>query len=996
MDPTDPGPEDEKPPCSTPSSGGRQRQKNRKYSDFETYSPSDGKSPKKEPQSRLSAGRGRGRGRGRGGASKRTAPKTNRAENPPHQIQDGEPEAPQQTPQDSDCEPSEDTPEKVTRAKRTPAKKTPAKKTPAKKTPAKKTPPKKTPAKKTPAKKSPATPAAAATTNGAAQLENGTPRTKRKYVRKQPVAKPACEEAPPPDEPEQETTPSGRPRRGAAKAALKYLHILAKEVLDHPGDVSRERTDLKGGKGSKGRKRKRLDSGAPEDEDFHPGGEVEEEEQDEDEEEEEEEEAAEKSSSDSEQDARPFPAPKINYGPNLKTANGLSTNVMKVSWEATDVTKKFREEHHSSWVFPEWIPSTSTWHLVPPSDLEDFLPQERQSVAFRVSREGLEEEEEEETPLQRLGRFTAAPTHPDRWDTLLYAGGPVWALEWCPTPDGAPASQYVALSCHRGMDDRHCVDRTHSGKGLVQLWELGRLEYNCSPERQPALAYGLSQDKGFIWLLKWCPAGGWELPTCGRKAPFLPRLGLLAVATSTGVVTVYSLPHPDALHAGRRPTEAASEELPIYQAEGVLTLKLGSLNAPRQQRSGQVLSMDWLPQKPHNVLAVGFYDGVVGLWDLSTKSALLRLRESESLTLLPYRCLMAHDHSVRALAFCPASSSLLITAGDDRYVKKWDLRRPHQPILVQKRFLTNEVFWPLNAPGLLLAQENAYTGFGSQGVHYMDHQSQAIFAVPRTGTVWSISYTEWLNSVATADSFGEVILSLLPHISTVPAQIKRTLDRRFPVCFTSLMSHDATEEEKEKEEKEKEGETEGPSGGNESGGDGGKDGDAGGAGAGDGDAGGAGGGDGDAGGAGGGDGGGAVSDGRPSLRIPMFKDAARSSWLLHTDSDPRTFKEYQKRALWKRMAATEFKTKLNVEEAPLVALHKVRFSPNMCSHTWVVAAGQSGLVRVSCLRSMVSSQTEKVVGEAREQFAALYSPSDPEQEAEPAGGSHGEEDLGRD
>lgn len=50
-----------------------------------------------------------------------------------------------------------------------------------------------------------------------------------------------------------------------------------------------------------------------------------------------------------------------------------------------------------------------------------------------------------------------------------------------------------------------------------------------------------------------------------------------------------------------------------------------------------------------------------------------------------------------------------MTAGDDRYVKKWDLRRPYQPIMVQKRYLTNEVFWPLNGPGLLLAQESAYS-----------------------------------------------------------------------------------------------------------------------------------------------------------------------------------------------------------------------------------------------------------------------------------------------
>lgn len=45
------------------------------------------------------------------------------------------------------------------------------------------------------------------------------------------------------------------------------------------------------------------------------------------------------------------------------------------------------------------------------------------------------------------------------------------------------------------------------------MLSLSRL---CRPDSQPALAYGLAQDKGFIWHLKWCPAGGWEPPSCGR------------------------------------------------------------------------------------------------------------------------------------------------------------------------------------------------------------------------------------------------------------------------------------------------------------------------------------------------------------------------------------------------------------------------------------------------------------------------------------------------
>lgn len=50
--------------------------------------------------------------------------------------------------------------------------------------------------------------------------------------------------------------------------------------------------------------------------------------------------------------------------------------------------------------------------------------------------------------------------------------------------------------------------------------------------------------------------------------------------------------------------------LVLVQTEGVVTLKMGSLKCPRQDQSGQVLCMDWLPQKPHNVIVVGFYDGM--------------------------------------------------------------------------------------------------------------------------------------------------------------------------------------------------------------------------------------------------------------------------------------------------------------------------------------------------------------------------------------------------
>ncbi|KAI9547328.1 hypothetical protein NQZ68_018552 [Dissostichus eleginoides] len=950
MDPVDSGQGPDQGCHISPSSKGRQRKKNPKYLDYETEEVTNVQRSPRKTQRQSS-------GRGKGAASEKSPVKNGTNEDTTQQTEDGGQDETDKTLSESDETPkkavrAKKTPAKKTPAKKTQVKKTPAKKTPAKKTPAKKTPAKKTPAKKTPAKQTPTTDESLPTDEGgivdAVQEENGTPKPKRKYVKKQqPVKEVVIEE--PPNEAEEETTPSGRRRRGAAKVALKYLHDLAKEELGHPNDdlgsqpenkvPHTERKGLKENKGGKGRKRKRADSDSAGDEDFVPD--AGEEEDAEDMEDEDEDEAAEESGSDSEAFGRTPGTYNVNRGPGgpyVKTPNGLHSGIMKTVWDATETTKKFREEHYSSWEFPKWIPSSSDWHLVPQSDVEKYLPQELQSAAFRVSRDGLSEEGE--TPLQRLSRFSAMPAHSERWDMFLFAGGPVWAMEWCPTPDGAPASQYLAVSCHRGMDDQHVFNKTYGGPALLQLWDLGLLKYNCRPESPPALSYGLAQDKGFIWQLSWCPAGGWEPPLCGRKAPLLPRLGLLAVATSTGVVTIYSLPHPEALLSNNQQEDSGKdgEQLPVYKAEGVLTLKLGSFKAPRHERSGQVLCMDWLPEKPHNIIAIGFYDGTVGLWDLNTKSALLRVRQPDkSLSLLPYRCFLAHDHAVRALAFCPASRHLLVSAGEDRYLKTWDLRRLYNPITVQKRHLTTEVCWPLNAPGLLLSQENAYAGYFSQGVHFFDHQMRSVFAIPRTGTLWSLSYTEWMNIVMTADSVGEVILFLLPQLSVTTTYVKRTLERRFPLYITSLEPHDSTTEENPQlEEVEEDGDAvEASEGGNENNNV---------------------------------NGGSVENDKSLSPRVQTYKDAEKRFSLHLKDVNTETFAGSDKGDLWKHMKNTELKMKLTLDEMPLASVHKVRFNPNLCCHTWLVSGGQAGLVRIICLRSMICSQSKKIISEKQTQF----------------------------
>ncbi|KAG7219126.1 hypothetical protein INR49_019334 [Caranx melampygus] len=61
----------------------------------------------------------------------------------------------------------------------------------------------------------------------------------------------------------------------------------------------------------------------------------------------------------------------------------------------------------------------------------------------------------------------------------------------------------------------------------------------------------------------------------------------------------------------------------------------------------------------------------------------------------------------------------------------------------------------------------------------------------------------------------------------------------------------------------------------------------------------------------------------------------------------------------------------------------VRFSPNMSSHTWVVSAGQTGLVRLNCLRSMFSPHVKDIIKKNQAQFNALYSPKPPQPQPQP-------------
>ncbi|CAM4529181.1 unnamed protein product [Caretta caretta] len=717
-----------------------------------------------------------------------------------------------------------------------------------------------------------------------------------------------------------EATPSERPKRRAAKVALLYLQELAEELTSvyqplAPNEGPQEPESDSSRKKRRSRRRKEEkaadDDDLSQDVDFVPSKEVLLEAA---EEEEEESDVLLSEVSESEPEAvrghtlRMQSAGKSKPQCRGLAPNGFHNSIMAPVWKCPSITHSLRDQHYSPWEFPDWLPSTRKWTFLSESECAQYLPGEMKSPLFSIQREGIEED----GVLYRINRFNSLQPHEERLDVSFFVGGPVWAMEWCPCPEGSAAPQYVALYCNKGMDERHSLAELHTGPALLQLWALGILQPEAGSATKARLAYAITADHGCIWDMKFCPSGAWELPTTCRKPPQMSRLGLLAAAFSDGKVLVYSLPHPEGLLAHKR-AQVKGGPFPkhtICKVQCIATLQVGSIQAGNSSECGQCFSLSWMPSKPHQHLAAGFYDGTVAIWNLPTKSLLQRVRQPDgSLKIYPFRCFLAHDHAVRSIEWCKVNSNFLVTAGNDRKIKFWDLRRLYEPINSIKRFLTTEITWLLPYNGVTVAQDNCYASYGLCGIHYIDAGYlgfKAYFVAPRKGTVWSISSSDWLNAVAAGDITGELLAAVLPDLAMNPLNIKRPSERRFPIYKADLVPCSSA-------------------GGEEP---------------------------------------------RPKTRT--YSEMTKDHCLRFQDTDLRSFQNFFSREPTRRMHEQEVKAELSLDRMQLESIHKVRFSPNLDSHGWLVSGGQSGIVRAHCLVGLTSPVGHKLLQECRAQFSAMY------------------------
>lgn len=422
-------------------------------------------------------------------------------------------------------------------------------------------------------------------------------------------------------------------------------------------------------------------------------------------------------------------------------------------------------------LYPHWMPQHSQVQYV--SDPTEYLPL-CSEVTFGL--EATDEEGTSDIQYHTLGLFGSIAQRRTsdqgrrQWaETVMNTGGPIWALDWCPTRSAVhPHSQFAAVSAHASPSETHILGKRYVGKGMIQIWSMGILQDSGWPAsesadgeesltQRPVMAMGILHEGAAVWDLKWCPsrASTWDMPEGVLPQPAtmvvdgegeaaeghtphegqLPRLGLLAAAFADGSVKIFSVPHPASLAQGAAPV--------FVRLTPVADYKLNASN---------VTSVNWSPHGQHQFLLTGYSDGHIAVWQVGGEGSEAR----------PVMCSRAYKRAVQGVVWDSSNPSVFLSCGQGGYLKFWDTHDPFAPLyshMAGGGWIVDVKWLGGDYPNIVFSSDDHTIR------HFAPHDLTSKIFRYHDAMVWYVDGSYWLNQLASASADGTVkVLPLSPKI----------------------------------------------------------------------------------------------------------------------------------------------------------------------------------------------------------------------------------------
>ncbi|XP_076083039.1 uncharacterized protein LOC143054060 [Mytilus galloprovincialis] len=403
--------------------------------------------------------------------------------------------------------------------------------------------------------------------------------------------------------------------------------------------------------------------------------------------------------------------------------------------------------------FPQFCPRVPEWNPLAEDDIKPYLPSANVSPEFLIKSSKKTNVRQD---LQQIKVFEALNL---KDYGLIFTGGPVWGLAWCPYPHNVRQQyQYLAVSCHPDMDTIHQVTDTNEGPGLIQIWNTGKLNHAVECMPTPKLEFCIAHDYGVVRKMSWCPHRCWQKKDTILEENRLQQIGLLAIACGDGSIRIFSVSNPEQLNNSSSPT--------FYRPTPEVTLVGHKI---RRSKTPSCISLSWSVKESH--MLGGYGDGSVRIWNLDTDSALLRVpTPDQGLLLLPFRTFLPHSKTVTDLSWSPHSTNYFLTASIDRTVKLWCLDNLVTPQITAKSSALTAAIWPSVVQSVVYAEDDVYAQQTCQmRIHsYGDlrDKNRAVNAPLQRflSGIWDISISNWHLMVFGCDFNGNVMFTYYPAV----------------------------------------------------------------------------------------------------------------------------------------------------------------------------------------------------------------------------------------